>query len=519
MTTQPLQSPYYITTAIAYVNAKPHLGYALELILTDAVARYHRLNGRNVRFLTGTDENSLKNVRAALQEDVPTDVLVQRNADQYQALKETLSLSFDDFIRTSSDSRHQPGVEKLWRACVAQGDIYTRPYRGLYCVGCEQFYNETELVDGLCPEHQTPPELVEETNYFFRLSRYADQLEALIASDTLQIVPDTRKKEVLTFIRSGLQDFSISRSRARAHGWGIPVPDDPEQVIYVWFDALSNYITALDYAVEGDCYQTYWHNNPQRIHVIGKGITRFHAIYWPAMLLSAGVPLPTTLFVHGYITLNGGKISKSLGNTVDPVELVEAYGLDAVRYYLLREIKATEDGDFTCERFIQTYNTDLANQLGNLLSRFIGMVNRYYEGRVPTPSGYDETDQALIAVADALPQKIEVAIARFAVHEALTAIWDLIAAANKYVVTVQPWHLAKQRFEDEKSEARLGTSLYNLAEILRLVAYHCSPFLPTTAAAINDQLNIVLGEAGTIWGGYPAETVVQANSVLFPKIE
>lgn len=518
------QAPYFITTAIPYVNAKPHIGHALEFVLTDAIARYHRLTGDDVRFLTGTDENSLKNVQAAEREGISTQALVDRNAAQFFELRDWLALSFDDFIRTSTDPRHLPGVRKLWLACRQRGDIYKKAYRGLYCVGCEQFYTESELVDGLCPEHRTPPDIVEEENYFFRLSRYETQLYDLIETDQLHIVPETRKNEVLSFIRAGLLDFSVSRSRARAHGWGIPVPDDPEQVIYVWFDALGNYITALDYAQEDALYQRYWVENPRRVHVIGKGITRFHAIYWPAMLLSAGVPLPTTIFIHGYITLGGDKVSKSLGNAIDPVDLAAQYGADALRYYLLREIKATEDGDFTLERFIRAYNNDLADQLGNLLSRVAGMVHRYFDGVVPAPAGVTNIDRALIDRAEALCERVDQAMNEFAPHAALAAIWDLIGAANKYVVEVQPWVLAKRRPDDPYAAARLTTTLYNLAEALRLIAHYCAPFLPATAEAIVEQIGLSLDldddwQRVSQWGGYPPGTTIQPGTVLFPKLE
>ena len=521
------QSRWYVTTAIPYVNARPHIGFALEIVLTDALARYRRLKGEDVRFLTGTDENSLKNVQAAEQEGIPTQELVGRNAAYYYALRDSLNLSFDDFIRTSTDPRHLDGVRKLWEACDQSGDIYKRPYRGLYCVGCEQFYTEDELADGLCPEHLTRPELVEEENYFFRLSRYADRLRDLIESDQLHIVPQTRKNEVLSFIRMGLDDFSISRTRARAHDWGIPVPGDPDQVMYVWFDALGNYITALDYADGGQLYQHYWLDNPRRVHVIGKGIIRFHAVYWPAMLLSAAVPLPTTIFVHGYVTVGGEKISKSRGNVIDPVELAERYGPDALRYYLLRQIPATEDGDFTLERFVYAYNADLADQLGNLLSRVLGMISRYYDDVVPAPGTLQEVDSRLIGTAGDLRWRVDAALARFTPHEALAAIWDLVSAANKYVVEVEPWVLARQRGTGPggaAAEERLATALYNLVEVLRLVAHYCAPFLPSTAEAIARQLGITLDTSGdwaqvTGWGRYPAGTIVQRGSALFPKLE
>jgi methionyl-tRNA synthetase len=516
---------WYVTTAIPYVNARPHIGFAFEAILTDALARYHRQRGEDVRFLTGADENSLKNAQAAEKEGVSTAELVARNAGHFRALREPLNLSFDDFIRTSVEPRHLEGVAKLWEACDRNGDIYSRPYTGLYCVGCEQFYTEDELIDGLCPEHLTKPELVEEKNYFFRLSRYADQLRELIESDQLKIVPQTRKNEVLSFIRSGLKDFSVSRSRARARDWGIPVPGDPEQVMYVWFDALGNYITALDYAHESKLYQHYWVENPNRVHVIGKGIVRFHAVYWPAMLLSAGVPLPTTIFVHSYITIGGGKVSKSLGNVVDPVELAQNYGTDPLRYYLLREVSPFEDGDFTLERFIRSYNAELADQLGNLLNRVVSMVGRYYESVVPTARDRTAEDERLIGVAGSLPERVHAAIQRYDPQAALAAIWELVGAANSYVEASAPWALAKTRKAegaDGPADQRLATVLYTLVEALRLIAWHVRPFLPATADGIEAQLGLSDVEEpadATVWGAYPARARLVGGSVLFPKFE
>lgn len=530
-----LNSPgslWYITTAIPYVNAKPHIGFAQELILTDTLARYHRLKSEDVWFLTGTDENALKNVQSAEQEGISTRELVDRNSQHFYKLRSVLNLSFNDFIRTSAEQRHLAGVKKLWKACDENGDIYKRAYRGLYCIGCEQFYAESELVDGLCPEHFTPPTLVEEENYFFRLSRYADRLQELIASDQLLILPLKRKNEVLSFIRGGLNDFSISRSRERAHGWGIPVPGNADQVIYVWFDALGNYITALGYADDAPAYQRYWVHNPHRVHVIGKGVIRFHAVYWPAMLLSANVPLPTTILVHDYVTINGNKIGKSLGNTIDPVELVERYGTDALRYYLLREIPSTEDGDFTRDRFLRAYNGELADQLGNLLNRVVIMVNRYHAGIVPVPGSLEEVDRQLVEMAQSVPGRVDAALSRFTFHEAMDAIWNLVVAANKYVADVEPWTLAKLRKsegEDSHAGERLSTVLYNLVEVLRLVAYHCAAFLPATAAGIAQQLGISLSTGGNSqvvpldinasqWGRYPAGTKVQPGGILFPKL-
>ncbi|HEX6543744.1 MAG TPA: class I tRNA ligase family protein, partial [Ktedonobacterales bacterium] len=518
-------SRWYVSTTIPYVNAKPHIGMALEYVVTDALARYHRRVGEDVYFLTGTDENALKNVQTAEREGVPVAELVERNSARFRELAETLETSFDDFIRTSADPRHIPGVHKLWEACARNGDIYRRTYRGLYCVGCELFYREDELIDGLCPIHLIPAEEVEEENYFFRLSRYGDQLEQLIASDTLRVIPETRKNEVLSFIRRGLEDFSVSRSRERAHGWGIPVPGDPSQVMYVWYDALGNYITALGYAHDGLLYQRYWQENPHRMHVLGKDVIRFHAVYWPAMLLSAGVPLPKTLLVHGWITAGGQKMSKSLGNVVDPAQLVADYGVESVRYFLLREISPFADSDFTLERFQRACNTDLADQLGNLLNRTISMIQRYTDGVVPASGSLATVEQALVERAAALPGRVDEAVRACTSNEALAAIWELVGEANRYVAETEPWALAKQRRAGDREAAqRLNTVLYTLAETLRLVASLLVPFLPETAAKIAAQVGVPLDESVpwatvTTWGRLAAGTRVQPGPILFRKWE
>jgi methionyl-tRNA synthetase len=513
-------SPYFISTSIPYVNGKPHIGHAMEYVITDALARAHRLFGGDVWFTTGADENSLKNVQAAEREGIAVQALVDRNAAEFRALADLLGTSYDSFLRTSIEPRHAEGVRKLWEACAASGDIYQASYRGLYCVGCEQFYTEEELVDGLCPEHLTRPEMVEEHNYFFRLSRYAGPLLALIESDRLQVVPPSRKNEVVSFLRGGLDDLSISRSRARAHGWGIPVPGDPDQVIYVWFDALANYITVLDYAGGGALYRRYWIENTRRIHVIGKGILRFHAVFWPAFLLSAGVPLPTTILVHGYLTVEGQKIGKSLGNTVDPVVEAQVFGPDALRYFLLRHTPAAEDSDYSRARLELAHNSELADQLGNLLSRTVSMVTKYYDGIVPAPETPDETARRLADLADALGVRVQAAVERFALHEALAAIWEVIGAANKYVVEVAPWTLAKARAAgDVGAGARLATALYTLIETLRMAALFCEPFIPAAAERIAAQLGLDEDWRGGSqhWGGYIPGLRVQPGPALFPK--
>ena len=515
---------YYITTAIPYVNARPHLGHALELVQTDVLARYHRRCGDDTRFQTGTDDNALTNVRAAEAEGIPTAQFVDRNAAAFAALREPLGLSFDNFIRTSGNPSHAAGATRLWQRCAAAGDIYQRPYEGLYCVGCEQFYSEDELSDGLCPEHLRPLETVAEENSFFRLSRYGDQLREVIVSGELRIVPDSRRNEVLRFIGRGLNDFSISRSQARARGWGIPVPGDPTQVMYVWWDALINYITALDFAGDSPDYARYWRDNPQRVHVIGKGILRFHAIYWPAMLLSAGLPLPTTIYVHEYLTVEGRKISKSLGNAIDPVGLVARFGTDVVRHWLLREVPRGEDADFTVERLIGRANADLANGLGNLLNRTVSMIRRWRGAVIPSPGPAEATEVALRSLVAALPERIGVALDDFDFRAALGAIWELVVAANRYVDETAPWTLAKRASGGEAAAARrLDTVLWTLAECLRLLALLLDPFLPDTSGRILAQLGLVgmveeWGEA-VRWGGLVSGGTVGEAVPIFPRMD
>ena len=473
---------YYITTSIPYVNATPHLGFALELVQADAFARHHRLRGDDVRFVTGTDENSLTNVLAAEQAGVPVGELVDKNAEVFRALGATLGASNDDFIRTARDERHRLAVERLWRACDRAGDLYKKDYRGLYCVRCERFYAGDELVDGLCPVHGIVPEFVEEENYFFRLSRYADRLLELYERGALRVIPAFRQDETLAFLRRGLEDISVSRGQARARGWGIPVPDDPSQVVYVWFDALVNYISALGYGTDDPLYRRYWLENPRRVHVIGKDIVRFHAVYWPAMLLAAGEPPPTTIFVHGFLTNEGQRMSKTLGTGVDPTELVADWGTDAVRYWLLREVPPTGDADYSAARLVATYNADLADDLGNLLSRVVSMVRRYRDGIVPSSSSAVLDSAAVFEQASA-------ALDAYDPRAALAAIWSLVAAANRHVDAEQPWALAKaERAGDSGARDRLDGVLGGLCGALSAIAEELRPLLPETAARIEARL-------------------------------
>ncbi|WP_266031517.1 methionine--tRNA ligase [Brucella intermedia] len=506
----------YITTAIPYVNAAPHIGFALEAVQTDTLARFYRQKGCCVRFQTGTDENSLKNVQAAEIAGIPVAALVERNADRFKALRESLDLSFDKFIRTSVDQRHRQGVEHLWNQCYDRGDIYKRAYSGLYCIDCEQFYKPDDLEDGKCPEHGTTPEFVEEENWFFRLSRFESALRDLYRQDAIQIVPDTRRNEVLSWIAGGLEDFSISRSATRARGWGIPVPNDPDQVIYVWFDALGNYITPLGYGDRDNEIEAWWSDASSREHVIGKGITRFHTIYWPAILLSAGLSLPTRILVHGYVTVEGRKIGKSNGNAIDPVPLAQDFGTDALRYFLLRHIRPTSDGDFSRERFRQAYESELAGQFGNLVHRVLSMIERYCGAVIPTPpTGFTESDE-LISAASSLPERVEAHLAAFAFDRAIEDVWAFIARANRYVTEQAPWDLAKSAAqsgdEGKASLAKLKGVLFSLSTALHVIAECINPVLPSTGKKLLAKLDSPGGNLTQLEG-----LQVTAGEPLFPK--
>ena len=468
----------YITTTIPYVNARPHIGFALELVQADVLARSRRARGDQVRFQAGTDDNSLKNVLAAQAAGLGTAEFVSRNGLCFTSLGEDLALTVDDLIRTGSDPRHRPGVEKLWRAC--SGDLYRQRYEGLYCTGCEQFYTPPER----CTEHEAPLERVSEENWFFRLSRYADQLRAEITSDRLRIEPEGRRNEVLALIDGGLHDFSVSRLAGRAGGWGIPVPDDPGQVIYVWFDALANYITALGYGSDETEYGRWWAGDSRRIHLLGKGVVRFHAVYWPAMLLSAGLPLPTELYVHDYLTAGGRKISKSsaagAGLLPGPAALAREYGIDALRWWLLREVPRAGDADFTVERLTARADDELANGIGNLVNRVVSMIGRYREGRVPAVG----TDDGLAALCLDVPGQVDAALADFDFRQATAAVWAIADQANRYASSERPWELAR----DPAAAARLDEVLATLYLACGVLARELVPFLPDAAARIAAQL-------------------------------
>jgi methionyl-tRNA synthetase len=467
-----MKSKRFITTTIPYVNASPHIGFGMELIQADVTARYWRekLGEEFVYALRGSDENSLKNVLAAEAAGKNTETFVEEHAEEFKALQESLGTSFDQFIRTR-DKKHMEGAQKLWKACNPS-DIYKKTYSGMYCVGCEMFYTEKEVVNGICPDHQKPLELVEEENYFFRLSEYQQQLDELISSDTIRITPESRKNEMLSFIRSGLEDFSISRSQERARHWGVPVPGDESQVMYVWFDALSNYITALGYIDSdeygGEDYRKFWEDEDiDRVQVLGKGVVRFHAIYWPAMLLSAKLPLPTELFVHGYITVEGQKMSKSIGNVIHPKTLVEEYGTDAVRYFFLREIPSYVDGDYSKDRMEERY-AELANQLGNLVSRVAAMSEKYFDGVLDA----FEKDWGSV---DA---EIQSQIHAYNFKAYCDKVFEIVREANEITDKRAPFKLVNE------DEAAAKLVLSELAEMIRWASRALAPIMPEASAEI-----------------------------------
>jgi methionyl-tRNA synthetase len=469
-------STTYLTVAIPFVNAAPHLGYAYELVQADIWARSRRAAGERVRFLGGTDDHSLKNVLAAEAAGVPTQQFVNDHAERFERLGDALHITLDDFIRTSVDERHRPAVERLWRACASRGDLYRRSYEAEYCVGCEQFYAEAELVDGACPEHRTRTEHVAEENWFFRLSAYQDHLDELISSGTLRIGPEPFRNEVLAFVRSGLDDISVSRSVERARGWGIPVPGDSSQVVYVWFDALANYISALGFADPASReYRTWWCEADRRVHVVGKGILRFHAVYWPAFLVSAGEPLPTELRVHPYLTVEGAKISKSGPHQVDPFRLAEDLGADALRWWFARDVGEFADTDFTIERLVERINQDLANGLGNLANRIVTLVHRLRGGVVPGAPADVVSETARVV------DLVDVAIARFELRRAAALIVDAAAALNRDIEATRPWEARHTREE-------LDRLLRRHVESVRHLAVAAAPIVPDLSDRLLTQL-------------------------------
>lgn len=472
---------YYITTAIAYTSKKPHIGNTYEIILTDAIARFNRFIGKDVFFLTGTDEHGQKIQEIAEAEGITPKQHVDKIAGQIRDIADMLNISYDKFIRTTDDY-HVKSVQQIFKKLYEQGDIYKSEYEGLYCTPCESFWTETQLVDGKCPDCGREVQKTKEEAYFFKMSKYQDKLMEYIEAHPEFIQPESRKKEMVNnFLKPGLQDLCVSRT---SFTWGIPVEFDEGHIVYVWIDALSNYITALGYTPEaqGDLYKKYW---PADVHIIGKDILRFHTIYWPIMLMALGEPLPKQVFGHPWMLVGEEKMSKSRGNVIYAEDLVKHFGVDAVRYYSLHEMPFAQDGTITYEVFISRFNSDLANTLGNLVNRTVAMINKYFGGEIQSGDVTGEFDDDLKTVAVSAVEKIAKKMETLHVADSLDEIWAVVNRSNKYIDETAPWVLAK----DEAQKPRLGTVLYNLAETIRIIAALLSPYMPETSQKIAAQIN------------------------------
>jgi len=513
-----MSEPFYLTTAIAYPNGAPHVGHAYEYVAADAIARFKRLDGFDVRFLTGTDEHGLKMSQAAVADGMPTADFARRNSDQFQRLQEMLNISFDRFIRTT-DPDHYAASAAIWQRMADHGDIYLDSYAGWYSVRDERFFTEAETevtADGtrVAAETGTAVTWTEEQTYFFRLSAYAEPLLAHYAEHPDFIAPEVRRNEVVSFVSGGLRDLSVSRT---SFNWGVPVPGDADHVMYVWVDALTNYLTGAGFPeTESTLYQRYW---PANLHLIGKDIIRFHTVYWPAFLMSAGIPLPRRVFAHGFLYNRGEKMSKSIGNVVDPVSLVTNFGVDPVRYFLLREVPFGQDGSYSEDGIINRINTDLANELGNLAQRSLSMVNKNLNGQVPQPGEFSPGDTELLGVAAGLLARVRTAFDTQAMHQGLEAIWLMLGAVNRYFSAQEPWVLRKSA--SEADQIRFRTVLYTTLEAVRIASVLVQPVMPDSAETLLHLLGQPAGplDFTALNTRLVPGTVLPAPTGVFPRYE